>query len=177
MIDSTPGRVLVVLCLLAVQASLFPLYAQQPVDPAAHVYPEESEVASDPAAYVGDRVEITGFVQGTDPLVVRVDTVEGTATIRVVDHELSPEVGEKVRVFGTLTAADELRATDGFVVPQRGRWYAWGISFLAGLWVLGRLVTHWQVSPDTLGFRPRETSVRIREWVGRKGSSEEEGAP
>jgi len=167
MIDSTHGRLLAVLCLLAVQVSLFPLYAQQPIDPAEHVYPEGPDVASDPAAYIGERVEITGIVQRTEPLVVRVETAEGSMTVMVANHGLSPERGAKVRVFGTLTAAGELRATDGFVVPQRGRWYAWGISFLAGLWVLYRLVVHWRVKAATLGFVPRETPATIRALLER----------
>lgn len=174
MIDSTRGRVLAVLCLLAVQVSLFPLYAQQPIDPAAHVYPEEPDVADDPTGYVGERVSLTGFVRETDPLVVRVETTDGAMSVRVVDHSLTPEPGDKVRVFGTLTATDELSATDGFVVPPRGRWYAWGISFVAGLWVLFRLVTHWRVDPATLGFRPRETPVRLR-GLFRGSVSDEEG--
>lgn len=175
MIDSAAERALVVCCLLVVQISLFPLYAQQPIDPAAHVYPDGPDVADDPSQYVGDRVSLTGIVQGTEPLVARVETTGGSMSVRVVDHDLSPERGDKVRVFGTLTATDELSATDGFVVPQRGRWYAWGISFVAGLWVLFRLITHWRVTLATLGFLPRERRVAIREWLGRWVSMDEEG--
>lgn len=174
MLDSTRGRVLAVCCLLAVQASLFPLYAQQPIDPAAHVYPEGPDVADDPSQYVGDRVSLTGVVAGTEPLVVRVETADGAMTVRVVDHALSPERGDKIRVFGTLTATDELSATDGFVVPPRGRWYAWGISFVAGLWVLVRLVAHWRVRPATLGFSPRETPATVRGLIDGRVSDEEE---
>jgi hypothetical protein len=168
MLDTRVSRVLAVVVLLTVLAVSFPLYAQQPFNPEAHVYPSEADFTDDPTRYVGDRVEVTGQVRQTEPLVVQFGGSTDPYTVTVVDHALSPEPGDKLRLVGVLTSPDEIRVIDGFVVPQRGRWYAWGVSFVAGLWVLWRLVKHWQVDRSTLGFAPRDEPISIRTLATRR---------
>ncbi|WP_311173065.1 hypothetical protein [Halobellus ordinarius] len=165
MLETARGRIVVVLFLLCAQAALFPLFAVQPVNEEAWVLADEGEFVSDPEEYLGDRVESEGIVQETEPIVVNVETTSGTHRVTVVGTSLAPERGDTVRVYGTLIESSTIEAIDAFVVPQRGRWYAWGISFFAGLWVLSRLLRHWTVDRSTLGFRPRDEPISMRELL------------
>lgn len=174
MLDSRSARLGLVLLLLVAQAALFPLHATQPVNEDAWVLAGEEEFVVSPEQYVGDRVDTGGVVQSLDPLVIRVEALGGTHPVTITDTTLDPEVGDKVRAAGVLTAPGTIRATNAFVVPERGRWYAWGISFLAGVWVLGRLIRHWTVDWATLGFEPRETPLSLGDLrrVGREEAND-----
>jgi hypothetical protein len=149
-----------VVLLLAGHGLLFPLHATQPVNPDAWVLPGDEEISESPDQYLGERVEIGGIVSETSPLTVQLTHVD--YHVRVTGTELEPAVGDKIRVYGTLTGSRMITAENAFVVPQRGRWYAWGISFLAGLWVLSRLVRHWTIDRSTLGFQPRAKPLTLK---------------
>jgi hypothetical protein len=77
-------------------------------------------------------------------------------------------------MYGKLTAPTAVRAINAFVVPLRGRLYAWAISFLAGLWVLSRLIRHWTMDRLTLAFRPTEEPLTARGlfWSNQEGSAD-----
>jgi len=64
-------------------------------------------------------------------------------------------VGDRVRVKGEIVATRTVRASEAFAVPRWGLWYASSVSFLAGLWVLWRLVHQWRVDFGTLVLVPR----------------------
>ncbi|MFB6182987.1 MAG: hypothetical protein ABEI96_00390 [Haloarculaceae archaeon] len=166
MFDTARTRLLAVAVLLCGHGVLFVLYAQQPVNPGAGVFPGEDELLQAPNRYVGDRVTVSGVVESTAPLVVRVDGRGGTARVTITDSGLSPDPGDTVRVYGVLTDPRTIRAVDAFAVPPSGLWYAWVVSFVAGLWTLGRLVRHWRVDASTLGFRPRDAPPSVEDLTG-----------
>jgi len=167
MFETARSRILLVLVLCAGQALLVPLYAQQPVDRDSWVLPGNDDIADNPDQHDGQEVIVGGFVEETDPIVVRVQTKTGTHRITITGGEFAPEPGDKIRVHGTLVETDPLTVDTihAFVVPQAGLWYTLGISFVAGLWVLGRLVRHWRVNQSTLGFEPRETLPSTRDTM------------
>lgn len=174
MFDTARARIVLVCLLLLGQAALFPLYAVQPVNEDAWVLADETELLEDPNRYLDGPVESAGIVQGTNPVVIRVDTTEGTERVTIVGAMIEPEPGDKVRVYGTLVETATIDAHTAFVVPQQGQWYAWGISFLAGLWVLARLIRHWTVTWLTLGFEPRAEPLTVRRgvaWARRRWGS------
>jgi hypothetical protein len=172
MIETARGRILVVVLLLAGQAALFPAYAQQPVNEAAGVFAGAEEFTAEPALYLGDRVVAEGFVQQTSPTVVETRTSRGPSLLTITDHGLSPTEGDKLRVYGVLTASGTIQSRHAFVVPQSGRLYTWGISFAAGVWVLLRLLRHWRLDPSRLCFSPRDEPLsfdalgRLLPWGG-----------
>lgn len=172
MLDSKGVRIGLVCLLFVAQAALFPLYATQPVNERAGMLPNEEEIVENPDRYIGQRVEVTGIVETVAPLVVRVEAAGETHEITITDTSLNPAVGDKIRLTGTLRTPRTIRAANGFVVPERGRWYAWGISFLAGLWVLGRLIRHWTINRAMLGFEPRGAPLSLKD-MGRTDGTEE----
>ena len=163
MIDTRRARIVAVAVLLAAHVALFPAFAAQPVNQDAGVLPGEEEFLNSPDQYLGTQIETGGIVVEQSPLTIRVETTRRTEELHVRGLETTPEPDDKIRVAGTLREPTIIEAQRGFVVPQRGRWYAWGISFLAGLWVLARLVRHWRVEYATLGFVPRHRSLTIRD--------------
>ncbi len=161
MLHTANGRIFGILLLLTGLAVLCPLYAQQPVNPELGVYPDDDEFGETPEQYIGDTVVTGGIVQQVSPLVIEIETTQGPQELMIVDTALRPEVGDKVRVFGILTATGTVRSLNGFAVPRTGRWYAWGISFLAGLWVLTRLIRHWTVDWTRIRFQRRDTPISL----------------
>lgn len=171
MFETARTRIVLVCLVLLGQTALFPLYAVQPVNEGAWVLASETEFLNEPGRYLDGPVESGGIVQETNPVVVSVDTMGGTDRVTIVGATIEPEPGDKVRVYGTLVEPTTIDAHSAFVVPQQGRWYAWGISFLAGLWVLARLIQHWTVTWSTLGFEPRAEPLTVRRgvaWVRRR---------
>jgi hypothetical protein len=162
MIETGKGRLLVIVLLLAVQAALVPMYATQPVNPDAGVFATGERFTENPDEYVGTRVVAEGRVLQTAPTVIRVETSQGVHRLTVVDSSLSPTDGDKLRVYGVLAQPNMVRSIHAFVVPQSGLWYTWGVSFLAGLWVLARLIRHWRLDSTRLCFSPRETPLSVR---------------
>lgn len=163
MIETARGRTVAIVLLLAGQALLFPMYATQPVDPDAGVFADTAQFTGTPDEYLGSRVVAEGRVQQRTPMVIQVETTRGPYEITVVDSRLSPARGDKVRVYGELTGPGTVRSIHAFVVPQSSLWFTWGVSFLAGLWVLARLVRHWTIDRSRLGFYPRESPLRVRD--------------
>lgn len=161
--NTANGRLLLVVVLLIGHAMLFPLFAQQPVTPDAGVYADSDEFILTPNQYISEPVVTGGYVQQTTPIIIQAETSQGAYNITLTDTNLSPSTGDKVRTFGTLTAPKTVKSIYSFVVPQRGLWYTWGISFLAGIWVLARLIQHWTVNLSRLSFSRRDTPLTARE--------------
>ena len=168
MIDTKRGRLVAVAVLLAGHIALFPVFATQPINQAAGVLAGEEEILDSPDHYIGTQVETGGIVVHESPLTIRVETTRGTQELQIRGFPATPTQGDKIRVAGTLREPTVIDTHNGFVVPQRGRWYAWGISFLSGLWVLTRLIRQWRTDRSTLGFgrRPRPLTIRdIVDWL------------
>ncbi|WP_372910782.1 hypothetical protein [Salinigranum sp.] len=48
-------------------------------------------------------------------------------------------------MFGHLVDEDTVQVTNAFPVPPSGFIYSYLVSFVAGLWVLARLLTQWRL--------------------------------
>lgn len=162
MISSARGRLTIVLLLLVGQFTLFPLYAQQPVNPDAWVLPRSGDFLDAPDRYLGEKVVTEGVVVDTDPLTLDVEVEQQVYPINVTGSAITPNVGDKVRVYGILAGPRTVRALNAFAVPRRGLWYTWSVSSLAGLWTLVRMLKHWRLDLHELAFRPRETNLTLR---------------
>ncbi|MUV88820.1 hypothetical protein GJ629_02045 [Halapricum sp. CBA1109] len=153
---STLLRVLSLSVLLGALFGLVVWYGTLQPAPGLGAYPDNSEFVADTEPYVGEQVTLTGTVVATDPLTVAVSDGQHTRELVVTGVSVTVESGETLRAFGTLTDRSTLRAESGFGVPPSGHYYAWTISFLAGLWVLARLVRHSRIDRGTLALAIRE---------------------
>lgn len=95
--------------------------------------------------FVGRTLVVTGTAVGVDPVRIELRDRETGVTLTLLGLSSPVSVGDRVRVRGEIVAAGTVRVARAFVVPQWGLWYVWGVSTLAVLWVLARLVRGWRV--------------------------------
>jgi hypothetical protein len=152
-------RGVAVVALLGVLFGLCLWFGTLAPDHTVGAYPDSTDVGVAPAEYVGTPVDVGGTVVSTAPVVVELDYGTGSRRVTVtgVSHPVSQ--GDTLRVFGTLTEPGVIRATNSFAVPPAGATYTYTVSFLAGLWVLGRLALGWRLDDDR-GLVRRRTPLR-----------------
>lgn len=137
-------RVGVVVVFLGILGGLFVLAGTVEPDPANNSYPGTSEIRESPDQYVGDRVTVGGKVIETEPLTIEKGTTSAESLTFVVENsETTVAVGDKIAVYGTLTETDRITAINTVRHERSNRIYMYLVSFLAGLWVLGRICNHW----------------------------------
>ena len=151
-------RLLTVFLLVALLTGLL-LWAGT-LDPAAdrNVYPDENEFGADYNAYVGSQIETDGTVHTTDPLVIDVRP-DGQPAIELTLVNMDPRtlrVGDEISVFGTLKPNGIVDVTNPTVRNPWEYYYMYFVSFLAGLWTLGRFLRDWTLNTERLSFIPRE---------------------
>jgi hypothetical protein len=152
-------RGLVVLVLLGTLFGLCVWFGTLAPAPERGNYPDRHAVGPAPASYVGSTVVLSGHVVETDPVTMAVPYGVGQhRRFTVTDYRGAVTPGVELRVFGTLTDADTIRADSAFTVSASGNRYMFAVSFLAGLWVLARLCLHWRLD-DTDGLTPRATPL------------------
>ncbi|MFB6227592.1 MAG: hypothetical protein ABEH88_03250 [Halobacteriales archaeon] len=179
MLRSPRARLLVVLVLLAALFGLVVWHGTLTPAPDAGAYPGSEELAADYEAYLGEDVTVGGRIVETDPVVVEAEYgVEEPILLTVVglDPGVTVEKDAHLRVFGTVEPDRTVRAENAFAVPPIGPLYAWTISFLAGLWVLGRIVRRFRVDREEWGLVPREAPLTLRAVLGRDRSQSSGGS-
>lgn len=157
-------RVLGIVVLVCLLGSLLVWSGTVSPNPGQNRYPGTEALLEHDDAYVGEQVQISGTVIGTDPVVIELTHGDATRelTVRNVDRSVSP--GDKLSVFGTVQAGDAIVAT---AVSTRESWetqYMYLVSFIGGLWVLLRLLNGWRFEADHWTLKPRER-LRVR-WYG-----------
>lgn len=138
--------------------------------PSLGAYPDSRDVGAAPTEHVGSQVEISGTVVDTDPVVITLDYEPTSPRVVVTGLQIDVDRGDGLRAIGTLTDERTVRATNAFVVPRWGTTYTIVISFVAGLWVLTRIVTGWRIGPGRR-LVPREATWSpggsLRRWTRR----------
>lgn len=113
------------------------------------------------ASYVGQRVVVAAPVVATDPVVIALgDRADARLTVRGVEERVS--VGDRLKIYGVVRPGHEMRAIDTVVVSRWGLWYTYTVSFLAGMWVLLRLVRYWRFDAGSLALERRERPYDLR---------------
>jgi hypothetical protein len=161
-------RVVALAVLLAILVSLMIGFGLVTADPTRGQYPGSGQLTVDYDRYVGDTVQVTGTVTGTDPVVLRTDYSlwagdhyrTGTIRFRVTDLSHSPRAGQTLQVYGTARADNSIQARNTVVVPSGNYLYMYTISALAGVWVLLRLIRGRTIDRATLAIRRRPTPLR-----------------
>lgn len=157
MTDRLGSRLLGLAVLLCVLFGLLVVAGTLAPDPSMNRYPDHDDLGEDYDAYEGERVEVSGTVVAVDPVVVehRYDT-DGALTLTIENVDEPVEPGQELRVFGTARPGGTIDAEETVVVSRWETYYAWVVSFVAGLWVLTRFLRDWRFDPSTSSFEPRE---------------------
>jgi hypothetical protein len=161
-------RIVIVLLLLFTLSALLVVGGiDRPPAPELGVYPGADDIAQQPEEYQNQQVSFVGQIVSTDPVTVRAEyeTDTGIESIRVelTDIETPVDRDDRLQVFGVLTTPRIVRTTNVVVAPQTGLWYAWITSFVAGLWVLARILRHWTLDIEIGAFLPRLEALHRRE--------------
>lgn len=149
-------RLLAVGAVLVCLVGLFVWTGTVSPNPALNDFPGNDQVGPNPDAYVGQHVSLSGTVVATDPVIVEVQY--GIDERREITFENLDEhvvEGQHVNAFGTLTDESTLKVENALVRSPWEKWYMYAVSFLGGLWVLGRLLVHWRFDRNRLAFVPR----------------------
>lgn len=168
-------RGLVVLALLGGLFGLGVWFGSLPYDPASGALPGVDLLAKDYDRFEGHEVDVGGRVVSTDPVVIVAEPdAGGELRLTVVDLDESVRVREGVdlRVYGVAEADHTVRALNAYTVSPIGLWYAWSVSFLAGLWVLGRIGRYWRVDWRTVTLVRRDTPLPWRAWLGAREAAD-----
>lgn len=170
MIDNRKTRLIILGVLVLALGGTFVGFGMLTPNPQDGRYPGAADVAHDTDVYVGETVVVSGTVLQTDPLIIRDEYtavrnggfVSGFLRITVTDVPRTPDHGDTVQVYGTLSASRTVHATNVVDVPARNYLYMYGASVVAGLWVLGRLLKCWRLDWRHLRVVPRESPLNFR---------------
>jgi hypothetical protein len=159
MIETRSTRLLALLLLAGMLCGLLLWAGTLEPDPDRNQFPDETEFAVDYNTYVGERVEFGGTVVATDPVVVEVTADSGRSlelTLQSVDNADRINADDEITVYGTLEPNNTVTVIDTTVRQPWESYYMYLVSFLAGLWTLGRFLRQWTVDRRTLSVTPRE---------------------
>ncbi|NHN62779.1 hypothetical protein G9463_05600 [Haloarcula sp. JP-Z28] len=168
MLHSWVGRAAAICGLLAVLFALMVGFGT--ATPASELgdYPAEDALAADYDRYVGESVQVTGTVTGTEPVEIAVEyeyaangkRYSGTLAIVVRNVDRAVAEGESLQVYGTLGPDWTITAENSVSVPATNYVAMYFVSALAGLWTLGRLVCGWRLNWQTGALCRREEPLR-----------------
>lgn len=178
MLDTRTSR-LATLCVLVAILTLLAIWFGLPTPPNTESgrFPDTADLARNDDAYTGQHVQVSGRIVQLDPVVITASGEYWTGDrYRVVERRVTitdptPTVtrGQELQVYGVLRQDGSITATNSVVVPTRNRRYMYGVSALAGVWVLARLIRGWTIIWGTLAMKPRQeptTSPATRRQEG-----------
>jgi hypothetical protein len=160
MVTTVRRRAVALFVLLALLAGLTVWYGTLVSAPEHGDYPDDEQLTTAYEHYHGEHVTVGGRVVATDPVTIVVGTDTGTPLrLTVTDVSIGVAEGDELRVYGVVESDHKIRATNAVAVPQAGHWYAYSVSFLAGVWVLARLFRYWRLDFRTWMFSPRRVPL------------------
>ena len=157
MVTERASRLLALALLGGVLVTLLMAAGTPTLGSGLHHYPDADDLSQDYAAHQGERVEVTGTVVRTDPVVIEADAnADRRPTLTVTNVTEPVAVGQELRVFGTAHPDRTIAAHETVIVSPWEIYYMWTVSFVAGVWVLTRFLRGWRFNRSTLSFAPRE---------------------
>lgn len=163
------ARLAVLIILIALLAGHLIWFNTVGPNPAMGDYPGGGHLAADYEQYSGERVVVNGEVVDTNPVVVRYGPADDPKLfLTVTELSIQPERGDPISIFGIVRPDHTIDAINVVIHDRRGLSeyglsHTWAVSFLAGIWVLGRILNHWRLNTHDLTLQPRaETWLETR---------------
>lgn len=139
--------------------------------PELGVPPTESNFVGSYDRFVGQRVLADGTVTSSDPLKIRVSSEKDEIIeLKIIGHDRVVSRGDGLSVYGVLETKNRIKAINIIHKPRAAQQRTYVVSFIAGLWVVGRLVRHWQPNQSRLIFEPR--NIPADQWLWERLRSE-----
>ena len=154
---ATWQRFALIAVLLVALTGLLIWYDTVDPNPADNNFPEASDVKDNPGTYVGERVSVGGTVVETDPLTIEDEGLTFVVENAAVDSDV--EAGDRLRAHGTLDSNNHIDAKNTIHSELWESYYMYGVSVLAGLWVLGRGLNRWTIDSTNWSVVPRADPV------------------
>jgi len=175
MLHSRAGRVVAICGLLAALFALMMGLGAATPDPTLGDYPDGDALAQNPDNHVGEFVQVTGTVVGTDPVEIAVEYEyadggerhSGTLTVAVRNVDTAVTEGESLQVYGTFGPDGAITAANSVSVPAMNYTAMYLVSALAGLWTFGRLICGWRLDLRTGALCRREEPHTARAILDR----------
>ncbi|WP_458204551.1 hypothetical protein [Haladaptatus sp. NG-SE-30] len=130
--------------------------------PELGVYPSEEHLATDYDHYRGQKVTVSGTVVETDPMTIDAEYgADEHVQFTITNLAIDANEGDNLRVYGTVGPDHTIQSHNAVAVPPSGHVYTYSISFLAGLWVLGRIIRFWRLDPTDWTLKRRTTPLQL----------------
>lgn len=145
--------------------------------PEVGAYPDEDQLGTDYDSWVGKEASLTGTVVDTDPLTIVAEYgTDSQIRLRISDTAVDARQGDRLAVFGVVEPNHTVRALNAYTIPPANYLYMYVVSFLAGLWVLGRLVRTWRLDWETWSLVPRITPLTLGDLHSQDQTTEDHDA-
>ncbi|WP_411967241.1 hypothetical protein [Haloferax sp. YSSS75] len=147
--------------------------------PASEVgaYPDEDQLGTEYDSWIGKEVSFTGTVISTEPLTIATEYGDRSQIqLRVTGTSIDAQEGDRLAVFGVVEPNHTIQALNAYTIPASNYLYMYVVSFLAGLWVLGRLVRTWRLDWETWTLVPRATPLTLGDLHIRNRTTEDRDA-
>lgn len=129
------------------------VYASQSPDPDANLFPRDEDIVEDYEAYIGQQVLLSGTIKDSSPLVVQVETAQGSAEFKVTSVDRRIQVGTQLDIFGIARRDHTIQAIGVRPTSSGERGYVYGISLVAVFWVSVRFLHHWRLDMKNWSFK------------------------
>jgi len=152
-------RLVLIFLLLVLLSGLFVLYGSEIRQSDAPPYGPD-ELASEPSEHEGERVELSGEVIDTDPIVIEADSEAGPIQVEVTDAP-DATVGEELIISGKYAQEGviEVETERALTREPWERTYMYAIS-VVGVGIVGlRIINDWRFSVRQVVFEPREQTL------------------
>lgn len=155
-LSSSTARGVGIAVFLILHLGLIVWFGGLPPAPGVGHYPDSEHLVREYDRYTGQHVAIGGNVLETDPVTIEIDPVGDSRLELVVEGIQQPiQPNQYVRIFGIANDDQSITAIRTVAIPPNAYRYTYAVSFLAGLWVLGRIISQWRVDPDSFGLTPK----------------------
>lgn len=168
------GRAVMIGIFMVVLLGLLFWYGTVTPDPSSNDYPEATDVWPDVNDHIGERIVLRGAVLDTDPVIIGVLYDGGSTTVvlenvneALLNQEDPLTEGDAVSAFGVLRDESTLETERATTRDRWEYWYMYVISFVGGLWVLGRFLRGWRFDRDQLAFVSREHPLTVSTFIAR----------
>ncbi|RJX48493.1 hypothetical protein [Halonotius pteroides] len=119
-------------------------------------YPGPEAIVINEDVPTGDAVTVWGTVVAADPVVIETEPRGQSVRFTLTGEPVADvSVDTTVGVHGTLASPNNVAVDHALLQESWELQYLYGISAIAGLWVLGRFLRGWYLDGSTLSFQPR----------------------